>query len=303
MLALSNGWRAGASHATEGQPMKISLITTCKSRLQYLQQVLPSWLEFKPFEIVVVDVACPQGTKLWLNQNYPEVKVVYEDYAGFNLAAARNKGAGAATGDYFLFVDADVVLHRDYHDWIVKNLQANTFLLRHQDNLFEGIHEQGTVLCKKEDFFKIHGYDEVLQEYGGEDLDLYEKLARAGVKKLSVPREFYYAIEHSDEERFLHHEMKDRTVVSIITRTYRAAKAFLLTNSPEVYELPAALRTQIWQTCKATLGTSAAEMPSKSDIVVKANQAKWLPEPYYLSCELTLKLNVKARQNANKLGQ
>lgn len=282
--------------------MKISLITTCKSRLRYLQQAIPSWIDFNPFEIIVVDVACPQGTKLWLNQNYPNIKVVYENHAGFNLAAARNKGAAAATGDHFLFVDADVVLNRDFHRWITDNFKAGSFLVRHQNNPFEGIHEQGTVLCRKEDFLKVNGYDEIIQEYGGEDLDIYSKFARAGVRRDNVPQQYFYAIEHSDEERFLHHEMKDRTAVSMVTRAYQAAKTFLLANSPDVYELPAALRAQIWQTCKGILGGNAAEMPGKGDIVIKATQGRWLPEPYYLSCELTLKLNVKVRQDANKLG-
>jgi len=276
--------------------MKISLITTCKSRLHHLKQAMPSWMNFKPFEIIVVDVACPQGTSLWLKQNHPNVKAVFQDYAGFNVASARNKGAEAAGGDYFLFVDADIVLHEEFHGWIRNNWRANSFLLRHQDSLFEGIHEQGTVLCKREDFLKVEGYDEIFQGYGGEDLDFYEKLTRAGVQKIAAPRHFFYAIEHGDEERFLYYETKDRKVASIVSRTYRAAKSFLLANNPQAYELPAALRTQIWQTCKANLGNDVDEMPNKIDIVIKTNQARWLPEPYYLSCDLTLKLNVRVRQ-------
>jgi glycosyltransferase involved in cell wall biosynthesis len=277
------------------QQMKISMISTCKSRLEYLKQVIPSWIAFEPFEIIVVDVDCPDGTRDWLAQNYPSVKVIRHNREGFNKPEASNIGARAASGDCLFFVDADINLGHGFHQWIRENWPRTGFLVRARNNAYDGIHEQGTVLCRRADFFMIGGYDEVMEGYGGEDHDFFYRLTRAGVGRYGAPHAFISSLDHDDEERSRHYRVKDKNVHIVVSRMYRAAKEFLLANQPGVHELPMRTRLDVWRACQNGLGDEYENMPEKGSVKIKFDQQKWLPEPYFLACEMNLQLNVRKR--------
>ncbi len=100
--------------------IKISLVTTCKGRLAYLKESLPTWLalEYDNFDIVVVDYDCPDGTEDYINQNRAimlrnsKASAIYvvkvENKPDFNLCDARNTGIDFATSEAILMIDADV---------------------------------------------------------------------------------------------------------------------------------------------------------------------------------------------------
>jgi GT2 family glycosyltransferase len=58
----------------------------------------------------------------------PDELVVVETAAAPGPAAARNEGAARATGEVLLFVDADVVVHRDAVAWIRRAFEADPSL-------------------------------------------------------------------------------------------------------------------------------------------------------------------------------
>ena len=81
--------------------VEIAFITTCKGRLKHIQQTLPTMVAENPYEIILVDYGCPQGTGDWAESNYPSVKVVrVNDDPGFCAARARNIGAGHSTAPW-----------------------------------------------------------------------------------------------------------------------------------------------------------------------------------------------------------
>lgn len=100
--------------------VKISLVTTCKGRLSYLRESIPTWLDldYDNYEIVVVDYDCPDGTETFIKRNKDiylnkskanDVKVVkVNDKPYFNLNDARNRGADAAEGELVFMIDSDV---------------------------------------------------------------------------------------------------------------------------------------------------------------------------------------------------
>jgi glycosyltransferase involved in cell wall biosynthesis len=273
--------------------MKISIISTCKSRLDHLKKVIDSWVNFLPHEIIVTDVSCPQKTADWLGTNYPQVKVVYQASESFNLSKARNLGAAAASGDWLFFVDADITLGSGFRSWIEEQAPNNRFLVREQKNAWDGIHEQGTVLCRKADFQKIEGYDEIIEGYGGEDHDLYYKLNRIGVARLNAPRHYIESLEHGDDERVLHYFEKDKRLHSVRARIYRAFKESILSNNKSIFEVPLVTRREIWDRCQVLVGENFDALSGGGPVEMKMQLKRWLPDPYYLSGEVSFKFQIR----------
>lgn len=274
--------------------MSISLVTVCKGRLENLKETISSWIEFGPEEIIVVDVQCPDGTKDWLARNHPEVRCVSLVSPSFNLAQSRNEGAKSAVSDYIFFVDADIVLNKELSSWLEQNTRLGTYYSRKRDNAYDGIHEQGTVLCHQSDFKKVQGYDSTFCGYGGEDHDLYFKLQRIGVKKIDVPKNFINSLDHADEMRTEFYVEKNKFKQSIINRSYSAIKAQILAENPRVGELPQTTRSEIWNAVNTSIkpGFENLEGPLAS---VKFSSQKWAPEPYYLEVNHQVSISIKRR--------
>ena len=274
--------------------MKISIITTCKGRLHHLRQVIPSWIQFDPYEIIVVDVKSPDGLSDWLLNFYPQIKRQFLDNNGFNVAEARNLGATVATGDYLLFVDADVHLSMGLNEWFHECFYSHEYAVRFRENAHDGIHEQGTVLVSKKNFLRVEGYDEVFSGYGGEDHDFFEKLERAGCSKAEFPKALLWSIEHSDEERTKFYRIKCKQTQSIINRVYRSAKRAFLNMTPGEFELPLEVRNRIWTEVNAKLCDGPHKMATEK-LVFSSIVKRWLPSPYYLEEKFVISLEVKTR--------
>jgi glycosyltransferase involved in cell wall biosynthesis len=114
-------------HENRGNRMDrpaFSLVTTCKGRLAYLKDSLPSWLrlEHPDYEIVVVDYDCPDQTSEWILRNKRrllkgsaarDIRVVtVANRPRFNLNEARNAGIAAAAFEWIVAIDSDVHIAR-----------------------------------------------------------------------------------------------------------------------------------------------------------------------------------------------
>lgn len=177
----------------------LSLITTCKNRLPHLKQTLPLMLRQPRAEVIVVDYGCEQGTAAWVKEHHPAAKLVQvSDDPEFCVARARNLGANEASHELLCFIDADTLLHVDLAEWLELNHKPNGYCLypdRAELELF------GFLIVARKHFFQVSGYDEAFRGWGGEDMDLYDRLARAGLAWFAVPRESISAISHGDELR------------------------------------------------------------------------------------------------------
>jgi len=103
-----------------------SIIIPSYNRASQIVQTLHSLLEqsFKDFEIIVVDDGSTDDTKSVI-MPYVEksnLKYIYQENKG--VSAARNKGASIANGKYYVFLDSDDEVEKnwlkDFHDVIIK---------------------------------------------------------------------------------------------------------------------------------------------------------------------------------------
>lgn len=201
---------------------KFSLITTCKGRLEHLRQTLPLMVRQSNSEVIVVDYDCPQGTQAWVRAEYPMVKVLKIEAAPvFSAAKARNRGAELARGDWLVFVDADVQLSRGLCDRIGRVLSVGRY---YRPRLVApDLH--GTVVCSRDDFLQIGGYDEAIRGWGGEDRDLYHRLSMGLGRRVAwFPDEWLKFIEHSDAVRVAFAELGDKSLGQRVNALYLVVK-------------------------------------------------------------------------------
>ena len=195
----------------------ICFVVTCKGRLHHLRQTLPALMTQIGTECVIVDYDCPDHTYLWVSEHFPSARIVrVNDAPTFNLARARNIGAAVAQAPWLCFVDADIALAGNFSIHVIPTLLAGNFY-RPQPMPWDAC---GTVICPRDRFIAIEGYDEAIEGWGGEDDDLYYRLTLAGCKLGAFPGELLGALTHQDSARVEHYAIKDRWLNQRINSLY-----------------------------------------------------------------------------------
>jgi glycosyltransferase involved in cell wall biosynthesis len=271
----------------------LAFVTTCKGRLHHIQQTLPLLVAESPAEIVVVDYGCPQGVGEWVASNYPEVTVVrVDDDPGFCLPRARNLGAQETSANWLCFIDADVKVVPGWVQWMAENLDPRCFYRASMVNGERIKDTWGTVLCTREAFADVGGYDEAFRGWGGEDDDLYERLKLLGYRELAYPAQFVDAIRHDDAERTLFHDIKDKELHFFVNRFYAEAKLDLMKIIGR--ELPLADRQSMMNRIKAEIMAWDLDRGNASTgFTANFSLPAWLPEPYRMIKSYSLTLNLQ----------
>ncbi|MES3001284.1 MAG: galactosyltransferase-related protein [Pseudomonadota bacterium] len=198
----------------------LTFITTCRGRLEHLQQSLPKLVAQKGAAIVIVDYDCPQGAGTWVEEHHPEVAVVRSGpREHFEAARARNLGAEAATTPWLCFTDADTLLDAGFSAALEPLLAPGGFYTLGEDGS-----SMGFCVCSRADFTRVQGYDPVLQGWGMEDKDLYTRLELAGLERRRAPRHLVTMILHRNDLRVQHYALKSGYLSSTINFVYCRAK-------------------------------------------------------------------------------
>ncbi|WP_289533327.1 glycosyltransferase family A protein [Pseudomonas sp. SO81] len=228
-------------------------MTTCKGRLHHIQQTLPTIIAESPAEIILVDYGCPDNTGNWVEEHYPEVKVIrVNDDPGFCLPRARNIGAAHSSSPWLCFIDADIKVKSGWLDWMRQNLEEGSF---YRPSLADGRQLQeiaGTFLCTRAAFTAARGYDDVVRGWGGEDIDLYARLPQEGnAQPAYYPNRFVEPISHADDERTTFHTIKNISIQSLINSCYVKVKAHL--HSYGIRDIPFAAHQHMLNTISDSL--------------------------------------------------
>jgi hypothetical protein len=184
----------------------VDLVTPCRNRLAYLQASLPSWLA-QPLirRILVVDFASEQPIAAALGADlHPRVTVLrVENEPLWRQGRAQNVGLQAAEADLILKLDADIA---------VVDLGPAVETLAADPGLFlRGCSRQGSssglCLVPRQRALQIGGYHDHMAGWGGDDVDFYRRLERAGLRSGNVTAEQFeevpqrMAIKNSETPR------------------------------------------------------------------------------------------------------
>lgn len=94
-----------------------SIIIVSWNALEHLKKYLPSVAatEYPEFEIILADNASDDGSRAWVREHYPEVKIAELD-KNYGYCGGNNRAVPHADGDILLFLNNDVRVERDWLD-------------------------------------------------------------------------------------------------------------------------------------------------------------------------------------------
>lgn len=218
----------------------LSIITSCKGRLEHLKQSLPSMLDQDDCEVVVVDFSCPQGVATYVQENFPSARVAcIPDRTDFAICEARNAGAAHSTGKWLAFVDADTILTPNALSSFVQTLPAKSFakfgkgsdLKTHKltASVLSKNSLRGFMVVEREVFEKMGGYDAVLKGYGaGGDVEFDYRLTYFGYNPVMLPETIVTQVLDHDNALRLKYSGLDLMVSYIRGRVYFQIKRTVL---------------------------------------------------------------------------
>jgi glycosyltransferase involved in cell wall biosynthesis len=250
----------------------LSCITTCKGRLEHLKESLPKICAAGFDEVIVVDFDCPQSTADWCRANYPKAKAIrVSNQPKFSMTKARNIGARNALSCWLCFLDADVLIKTHFTSAFRKKIRNGNFyplatFLRLQRKDLHGL--AGTVVCEYSAFRSVGGYDEVMADYGWEDIDFYQRLVRSGRSaRVSPPDTIEHVIQHGERAAF--HSLNAR--ISLLRNGfYCAAKLKLMDMFGLNAELPISIREDLFaQLTKVAQKWDQSKLDAVATVTVK----------------------------------
>ncbi|MGA0599724.1 glycosyltransferase family 2 protein [Caulobacter sp. KR2-114] len=203
----------------------ISVVITCKGRLEHLRQTLPLVARHLPdAELILVDYDCPDRCGDWAEANVPGALVVrVRNRPTFNLAKARNLGIARASAPWLLLADADVLFNAPLPPALAALMGAPAILLPdpRPPELF------GTILVPRADALAIGGYDETFEGWGVEDEDFLMRLEQRGLARRRFQGDAIAAITHDDALRSRFHD-RGRALSWTLNCLYLDAKRDLI---------------------------------------------------------------------------
>jgi hypothetical protein len=273
----------------------ISIITTCKGRLQELTQSISSMYDQKSSELIVVDYNCPDKTRDYVRAKFPDAVIVCEDDASyFHQSRARNLGAKRAKGRILAFVDADVVLRPDFCSTIQSSFRTGSFgLFKFIEGKFDGIY--GSCVVEKKSWEAVCGYDEVMVGYGQEDFDFYSRLRLLGLEEFGLDTEALVSdvIKTPTDKKSTHYIDKDPDRTTAINSAYRMIKRQILINQSKV-ELDLSSRKGIYDNIKQNYDSSVLRPGDSTFFSVTLGQKP--RKNHYLDLVIGVKITLASRE-------
>ncbi|MFA6245623.1 MAG: glycosyltransferase family A protein [Mucilaginibacter sp.] len=199
---------------------KISFCTVSMNRLHHLKETfirnIEDNMDYDNVEHILLDYNSGDGMEKWVREHctgyIEDKKVVYYRTItpqSFHRSHSKNMLIRLAGGDIICFIDADNFTGKGYATYM------NTLLSNNPDAFITTIGKRvsnnptdvlGRVCCKKSDLLKAEGYDESMADYGMEDVDLANRLALLGRRRILLKDPKYLkAISHPNEERTVNH--------------------------------------------------------------------------------------------------
>jgi glycosyltransferase involved in cell wall biosynthesis len=191
--------------------LKISFCTVSMNRLHHLRLTLPKNIKdnigYNNIEFIVIDYNSTDGLQDWIlneMQDYLEQGILKfyrtEEPVYFNRSHSRNMAFNKALGDIICNIDAD-----NYTGPLFANYVSDVFSLN-KDCFVTAEYcvrdSMGRLCVSAKDYHRIRGYNEALEGYGYDDVDIYKRL-ELNLRHIYINnREFLVVINHAHRDRY-----------------------------------------------------------------------------------------------------
>lgn len=205
-------------------------MVSCMGRLAYLKRSLPEVLKTVDCGYCLVDYSCPDGCGAWARNEYPREqasgRLLVASQAGrrhFHKANALNVGARlaiSAGARYLCFLDADTRPLSAFDAWLQRHIAPDRFLISLASPALFGF-----LVVPAGAFQQLDGFDEKIENYGGEDCEMRLRLyLRGGLAYVSAPAALLTVVPHADELRSQFYDVKDIRVSNATNLAYVRSK-------------------------------------------------------------------------------
>jgi len=186
------------------------------NRLMHLRETLPVNImensDYPDLEFVILDYNSQDGMESWAKEALmPHIEsgrvVYYKNYDAryFDLSHSKNMLVKLATGDIICLLDADNYAGLNYASWVDRIFSGagrDTVITVNERDRIRYRDQGGKICCSRENIYSVKGFDESFQGYGVDDVDLVNRLEKAGGQRVLINNEeFLKYIGHSMEER------------------------------------------------------------------------------------------------------
>jgi hypothetical protein len=201
-------------------------VVPCMGRLDDLRRTIGSLLSQTRSSYVLVDYSCPDDAGHWVRAHHPNISVAaVGGRTRFRGAEARNRGAAAVDDDGIIcFLDADICVAHGFSDYVLTHLEEGVFLV--PDRRGPGF--DSALVCRKTDFNRAHGFDEVFLDWGEEGADLRAALRRSGLAECSFPASLLSHLGPHDKTASSFRVVQDEETNRAIHAAYRRVKTAIL---------------------------------------------------------------------------
>jgi PAS domain-containing protein len=190
--------------------------TTCKNRVQHLQQTLPQNLMGNPkSKFIILNYNTEDHLLEYLfSEHATEIEqgrlVVYSYphyQPKFRMAHAKNMAHRLGIlegGDILVNLDADNIAGDRFEDFIIANFENNKHIFLWA-NMIKGVLVRGIsgrIVVTKRAFLKIGGYDEKFKDWGMDDKDFNLRLQAIGYEGVEIDPVYLSGVSHNDKIRF-----------------------------------------------------------------------------------------------------
>jgi hypothetical protein len=157
-----------------------------------------------PVEIMILDYNSPDDLADYTSDVIENDSLIdgnfiaYAKYTGcpyYRMAHARNLSVLASSGEYIVILSADIYPVVEFVEMIRGMIEASGYVW------IRGNKYRGAIVCKRQEFIVLGGYDERFEFYGPEDRDLEMRLCRLGGKFGLLPPGLLHVIPTPDSEK------------------------------------------------------------------------------------------------------
>jgi len=207
----------------------VTLIAACANHWMHLSLAIQSWRKVRGVrEIVFVDWSEAQhSTRVARKFGGEQVFIVHVNASEWVLSQAYNLAAALATQPRLLKVDCDTLLADDVLErHVLADDQRAYYTVQWSESQNER-RLRGVFLTHREFFEAVGGYDERIDSYGFEDVELYKRFDNVGLVALEFDLNTMHHMPF-EEEHFDALESANETKSVVLSPTYLVRRNRLL---------------------------------------------------------------------------
>jgi len=200
--------------------MKISFLTSCMNRTHHLKQTYLKNIENSitnkcEVEFVLLNYNSTDDLDDFVKNELRDVNVELKYIKTnkpkyFNMSHAKNTLGKSSSGNLLCWLDADNRTQKGFIEFVLNEFSENENSVLRVEYSSETAGMCGRVVCSKQNFNMVRGYNEKFKGWGYEEIDFCERLKKLRCKLKNIPLKFLGKIEHTEHERMCNYSEHEK---------------------------------------------------------------------------------------------